>query len=111
MNTHKYVRNFGFMLLQDVIFPQYTGRKQLKADDLVEWVQEANTMVVKSGQFNYKNTRIAVPSGLNIYNWRRFLNDYDIPILCEYLEFGFPLNIDYYIDNGQVALHYVNLMA
>ena len=50
-------------------------------------------MVVKSGQFNYKNTRIAVLSGLNIYNWCRFLKDYDIPILCEYLEFGFPLNI------------------
>ena len=54
-------------------------------------------MVVKSGQFNYKDTRIAVPLGLNIYNWRRFLKDYDIPILCEYLEFGFPLNIDYNI--------------
>ena len=71
VNTYKYVRSFGFMLLQDVVFPQYTGRKQLKANDLVQWVKEANAMVEKSGQF--------------------------IPVLCEYLEFGFPLNIDYSI--------------
>ena len=36
-----------------------------------------------------------VLSKLNIFNWRRFLKDYPYPILCEYLEFGFPLNIDY----------------
>ena len=64
---------------------------------MVQWVTKANTIVEKSGKFNYQEARIAVPSGLNICNWRRFLCDYDIPILCEYLEFGFPLNIDYKI--------------
>ena len=54
-------------------------------------------MVEEAGQSNYKDARIGVSSGLNIYNWRRFLKDYDIPILCEYIEFGFLLNIAYNI--------------
>ena len=36
-----------------------------------------------------------MPSELNIFNCRLFLKDYSYSILCEYLEFGFPLNIDY----------------
>ena len=35
-----------------------------------------------------------LPSQLNLRNWRRFLHDYDLKIICEYLEFGFTLNID-----------------
>ena len=107
VNIHKCVRSFGFMLLEKVEFPQYTGTKHLQADNLIQWVMEANTIVEKSGKFNYQEARIAVPSGLNIRNWRRFLCDYDIPILCENLEFGFPLNIYYKIFcfNAEVKNH------
>ena len=45
--------------------------------------------------FNYLHARIPVPSGLNRVNWRCFLKDDDLPIVCEYLHYGFPLNIDY----------------
>ena len=44
---------------------------------------------------NYKGARIQVPSGLNIPEWRYLLKNYDLQILGEYLQFGFPLNVDY----------------
>ena len=62
--------------------------------------------------FNYKQTHLTVPSGLNLRNWHQLLKGYDIPILLEYLEFGFPLNINYEIFafNETVSNHaFVNL--
>ena len=64
---------------------------------MVEYVRQSNEMVRKTNCFNYQQARIKVPSNLNICNWRRYyyLKYYDLKILCDYLEFGFPLNIDY----------------
>ena len=50
--------------------------------------------VALSGQYNYANVRKAVPSGLNIRNWRRFLEDYNDNGILEYLEYGWPVNFD-----------------
>ena len=44
---------------------------------------------------NYKGARIQVPSGLNISEWHYLLEDYDLKVLGEYLQFGFPLNVVY----------------
>ena len=62
---------------------------------MVQWIAEAHQLVRKSKKFNYQSSRIPVPSGLNIDNWRRYLVDYDLSILCEYLQYGFPLNVNY----------------
>ena len=62
---------------------------------MVQWITEAHQLVRKSKQFNYQSSRIPVPSGLNIDNWRCYLVDYDLSILCEYLQCGFPLNVNY----------------
>ena len=39
--------------------------------------------------------RKPVPSDLNITNWCRYLVNYDLSILCEYLHYGLPLNVNY----------------
>ena len=62
---------------------------------MVEYVKQSNEMVRKTKCFNYQQARIRVPSSLNIHNWRGYLNNYDLKFLCDYLEFGFPLNTDY----------------
>ena len=36
-------------------------------------------------------------SGLNIPMWRYILKDYNLPIIGDYLQFGFPINIDFRI--------------
>ena len=86
---------FGLLPLCQFIFETEDGCRQLQRQDMVAWVKEAHSLGEKSGVPNYKNMRITVPSGLNICNWHRYLKSYDIPVLCEYLQFDFPLNIDY----------------
>ena len=93
--NQKYNRQFGFLPLKNYVFPVYSSSKKLNTSDMQNWVRSVHNVVRKSGVFNYKEARITVPSGLNILNWRRYLSTYDIPILLEYLQFGFPLNIDY----------------
>ena len=36
-----------------------------------------------------------MPSGLIIPAWQVVLQDYDIPVLIQYLQFGFPMGVDY----------------
>ena len=79
----------------DYVLPSHgSSSKQLGHADMLEWVKNANYIVKRSGRHNYLETRLTVPSGLNIFNWRRYLEHYNLKILCEYLEFGFPLCVD-----------------
>ena len=49
----------------------------------------------KSNALNYQCCRIPIPyNRLNISLWRSALHDYDDQIICEFLEFGFPLDFD-----------------
>ena len=51
--------------------------------------------VHRSGIPNYKGCRITLPfSKLNIPLWREWLVDYKDYIICDFLEFGFPLDFD-----------------
>ena len=102
----QYCRRFGFLPLIQYQFSSYKGSGYLQTSDMVQWITEAHQAVRKSKQFNYQSSRIPVPSGLNIDNWRRYLVGYDLSILCEYLQYGFPLNVDY--DNFQSVTRITN---
>ena len=91
----KYIRTFGFLPLNSYHFETLSGSQEINITDMVEYVRQSNEMVHKTKCFNHQQARIKVPSSLNICNWRRYLKNYDFKILCDYLEFGFPLNIDY----------------
>ena len=56
---------------------------------------------------NYKGARIPVISGLKIDMWRYILKDYDLQIIGDYLQYGFPLNVDHgnFIYNENVTNH------
>ena len=52
---------------------------------------------------------------MNIKNWKYILKNYDLKILGQYLEYGFPLNLDYnlfqykeIVDNHKSALQNPN---
>ena len=60
-------------------------------DVLVQLFEEVH----RSGIPNYKGCRITLPfSKLNIPLWREWLVDYKDYVICEFLEFGFPLDFD-----------------
>ena len=51
--------------------------------------------VFRSGQPNFMNRRISLPfNKFNIPLWRDLLVDYSDNIICEFLEFGFPLDFN-----------------
>ena len=52
---------------------------------------DAHCAVFSSGQFNYTGLRIPVPSRQNIPVWRALLQDYEDSVICDFLEFGWPL--------------------
>ena len=52
---------------------------------------EAHCVVAATGQPNYLTARIPVPSRLNIPAWRFFLRDYHDNIVCNFLEYGWPI--------------------
>lgn len=52
---------------------------------------DAHRVVRSSGRPNYLATRLPVPSRLNVRTWRILLRDYPDNIICEFLEFGWPL--------------------
>lgn len=42
-------------------------------------------------QHNYLIARVPVPSALSIYNWRELLQDFEDSVVCDFLEFGWPV--------------------
>jgi len=52
---------------------------------------DSNRAVVSSGQFNCSGLRIPVPIRLNIPVWRDLLQEYKDHVICDFLEFGWPL--------------------
>ena len=62
-----------------------------KVWDLVDLFEH----IYASGSPNYARCRIPLPySNLNISAWREKLQGYDDVIVCEYLEYGFPLDVN-----------------
>lgn len=58
-------------------------------------------VVRSTGVHNYMGARIPVPSNMDIRNWRSLLCDYHDQALCDFLEFGWPVN--YIRDNPPQA--------
>lgn len=45
----------------------------------------------QAGRPNFMSARIPIPSAINIPAWRYLLKDYSDNIICEYLEYGWPI--------------------
>jgi hypothetical protein len=48
--------------------------------------------VARSGKHNYQSARIPLPHDLHISVWRSYLNQYHDYVICDFLEFGWPMN-------------------
>ena len=47
--------------------------------------------MAQTGQPNYLVARVPVPSTLHISTWRALLQYYEDSVLCDFLEFGWPV--------------------
>ena len=64
---------------------------------LAKHVLEAKAIfnkVAETESYNFKQAKVRVPSGLNIENWKRYLQSYEDREIIQYLEFGWPTSFD-----------------
>lgn len=54
-----------------------------------------HNLVRAAGVPNFLGARLSVPTLLNIGLWRSLLNDYPDAVVCDFLEFGWPISYDY----------------
>ena len=55
-------------------------------------ILDVQRRVIESGLYNFECVREPVPTKFNIGKWRDYLCEYDDKIVCDYLEFGWPIN-------------------
>lgn len=53
--------------------------------------RDVHDLVAQTGEPNYLVARVPVPSALNISVWRDLLQAYDDSVVCDFLEFGWPV--------------------
>ena len=87
-------REFGFIPDNLPIFQRMPVATEIVWENSEKWLNLIYKAVQKYNLPNYQGARIPVPSGLNIPMWRYILADYDLPIIGDYLQFGFPIDID-----------------
>ena len=80
----------------DAVIPCSTQKSvSIPSSVLVELFE----LVYKSGRPNFRGCRIPLPGNkFNIPLWRELLYDYPDNIVCDFLEFGFPLDFDKSVD-------------
>ena len=85
----------------------YTNATILDHSNMEQWVKLAHEKAVALNVPNYAGARVRVVSQLNIQQWRTLLKDYKYSRVTDYIEFGFPLSLDYDVFqyNNQVVNH------
>ena len=63
--------------------------------DMLQWVQLAQKEVARHNKPNYLGARVQVISQLNIPLWRTLLKEYKYNRVVDYLQFSFPVSLDY----------------
>ena len=53
---------------------------------------DIHAKVAESGKYNYEGLRLKIPTHFNVELWRNKLSDYGDKVVCEYIEFGWPIN-------------------
>ena len=61
------------------------------ADTVFDYIS-AHEQVVRTGLYNFQQARITVPTHFDIQMWRLLLDGYYDYGVCEFLEYGWPIN-------------------
>lgn len=69
------------------IWPDVSDRAKEEFPEFLDVYQK----IKKAKAPNFVTARVPIPSGLHIKEWRKRLTNYHDNVLCEYLQFGWPL--------------------
>ena len=81
--------------------------------NMANWVKLAHSTASKHNVANYLGARVKVVSQLDIRQWRHLWTTYKLNRVYDYIEFGFPLSLEYKdfkynttVDNHPSASHF-----
>ena len=63
----------------------------ISSSDYLNLMASIHNKVRETNVPNYQKARISLPRKLDVTRWRALANDYNDPIVFDYLEFGFPV--------------------
>ena len=71
------------------------GSQSIDHSDMTNWIKLAHSTASEHNVPNYLGARVKVVSQLDVRQWRHLLATYQFNRVCDYIEFGFPLSLDY----------------
>ena len=105
--SHSLHSQWGVTFTQNLVISKRQDYQIIEHSDMAEWMQLAHKEVAQHNKPNYLGARVQVVSQLNIPLWKLLLADYKYSRVVDYLEFGFPMGLDYenFNFNQQVDNH------
>ena len=117
-NNNALHQQWGLIFNERLLAVSDVHCKTIDQPDMASWVQIAYRKANKHSVPNYRGARIKVTSSLNVKQFRHLLQNYNISRVIDYVEFGFPLALDYinftYIEdtaNHKSAIQYPKAVA
>ena len=71
------------------------GGQSIDYSDMAEWMKLAYATDSQYKVPNCKGAHVRVVSQPDVKQWRHLLKNYKLSRVCDYVEFGFPLTLDY----------------
>ena len=93
--NHGLHSQWGVTFTQNLVISKRQDCQIIEHSDMAEWMQQAHKEVAKHNKPNYLGARVQVVSQLNIPLWKSLLADYKYSRVVDYLQFGFPVGLDY----------------
>ena len=101
-------RQYGFIPNAIPISKHLEVGEVIPFEPTAQWLNNITNKVRSYQLPNYKGARIPLVSDLKVQNWRYLIKNYDYKVLAEYIQFGFPLAINYtkFCYNTNVSNHF-----
>ena len=101
-------RQYGFIPYTIPKLDNLEVGETIPFESTATWLNKITNKVRSYQLPNYKGARIPLVSDLKVHNWRYLMKNYDYKVLAEYIQFGFPLAIDYakFSYNDNVSNHF-----
>ena len=94
-NENTLHKQWGLTFNENLLAVENVHCRIIENDDMASWLKLAYTEANKYNVPNYKGARIKEVSNLNVKQFRQLLQNYKFSRVIDYVEFGFPLALDY----------------
>ena len=107
MANNGFHKQWGFTFLRELPAIKNTHCRILDSSNMSNWIKQAFHIASQYNVPNYLGARIKVVSQLNTDQFRYLLSDYKFSRVLDYVEYGFPLTLDYenFNYNTDIVIH------